>query len=132
MHNLLKFVFSVFMFAIFFPRLMQADPATLFIENKGQWHEHVLFKASIPGGELYVLKNRIKYVFYPKPQRGHHGGFFDEHHTRLRTASPHQNRLHQAVELSYPGSNPGSIVSGDVVHFSNLNYFFGETKVTGV
>ena len=29
----------------------------LFIENKGQWNIEVLFKASVPGGDLYVLKN---------------------------------------------------------------------------
>ena len=39
-----------------------ANPVTQFIENKGQWHDDVLFKASIPGGDLYVLKNKLKYV----------------------------------------------------------------------
>ena len=42
-----------------------------FIENKGQWNEDVAYKASIPGGDLYVLNDRLKYVFYSSHRGGH-------------------------------------------------------------
>jgi gliding motility-associated-like protein len=34
-----------------------------YIENKGQWDEHIDFKAHIPSGELYLESNRLTYVF---------------------------------------------------------------------
>lgn len=42
-----------------------AQNSTLeFRENKGQWNKNVLFKAHIPGGNLYLESNRLTYQFY--------------------------------------------------------------------
>lgn len=35
-----------------------------FKENKGQWNENALYKAQIPGGNLYLENNRLTYQFY--------------------------------------------------------------------
>jgi len=35
-----------------------------FIENKGQWPEHILFKADLGGGVLYVQQTGLYYVLY--------------------------------------------------------------------
>ncbi len=36
----------------------------IFIENKGQWPEDVLFKSEIPGGYLFVKESGLEYFFY--------------------------------------------------------------------
>lgn len=35
-----------------------------FIENRGQWEKDVLYRASIPGGFLFLKKHSLVYVFY--------------------------------------------------------------------
>jgi hypothetical protein len=35
-----------------------------FKENKGQWQNHVLFKAKLPAGEIYLEQNKLTYQFY--------------------------------------------------------------------
>ncbi|MBX2958916.1 MAG: gliding motility-associated C-terminal domain-containing protein [Flavobacteriales bacterium] len=35
-----------------------------FKENKGQWENNVLFKAKLPGGQLYLEQNKLTYQFY--------------------------------------------------------------------
>lgn len=35
-----------------------------FIQNKGQWAEPFLYKAPLPGGELYLEKGRLVYTFW--------------------------------------------------------------------
>ena len=96
-----------------------------FIENKGQWNNSVLFKAPIPGGDLYILKNKLKYVFYKTGQKGHEG-LIDEKDPALRKSSISQNeKLIHAVELSFQNSNATSLIFGKNVLPEVLNYFKG-------
>ena len=45
-----------------------------FIENKGQWEDHILFEADIPSGKLFISKSKITYLFYNSEQlsQAHH------------------------------------------------------------
>jgi len=104
-----------------------ANPVTQFVENKGQWNQDVLFKAAVPGGDLYVLKNKLKYDFYRRNSKGHHDGHFDDQQASLRLALPANERLnvHHAVEVSFMGSNSASQIAGEDVQFSKINYIKG-------
>ncbi len=42
----------------------------IFIENKGQWHSDILFKANIPGGFLFVKNSGLEYIFYDTKHLG--------------------------------------------------------------
>ncbi|UII20656.1 DUF7948 domain-containing protein [Fulvivirga ligni] len=46
-------------------------PAIKFIENRGQWRAEILFKGTLPEGEVYFLKNRLVYTFYNYDQITH-------------------------------------------------------------
>ncbi|MFN7312824.1 MAG: gliding motility-associated C-terminal domain-containing protein [Bacteroidota bacterium] len=51
----------IFLFcALLFNNLLQAQ-AIRFIENKGQWENQVLFKADIPGGDLFITNKGLVY-----------------------------------------------------------------------
>ncbi|MBD3638432.1 MAG: T9SS type A sorting domain-containing protein [Crocinitomicaceae bacterium] len=43
-----------------------------FQENKGQWPDHVNFKADVQGGNIWLEKNRIIYHFYQRDDFHHH------------------------------------------------------------
>ncbi len=43
---------------------MHASKNYLFIENKGQWSEQVLYKAKLLSGSMFLEKNRFTYNFY--------------------------------------------------------------------
>ena len=91
------------------------EQADSFIENKGQWNNSVLFKAPIPGGDLYILKNKLKYVFYKTEQKGHEG-LIDEKSPALRKNSISRNeKLIHAVELSFQNSNSGLTFIGQKI-----------------
>lgn len=97
-----------------------------FIENKGQWHSDVLFRATIPGGDLYVLKNKLKYVFYESDHRGHEG-ISDGDNSNLRKQSHNEKKIH-AIELSFDQSNFSSVVTGHNKSPESINYFKGSDK----
>lgn len=101
-----------------------------FVENKGQWHSDVLFKAAIPGGDFYVLKNAMKYVFYPGVEKGHHNGIFDDDGPALRSAAlqPDLANFHQAVEVTFTRANTTSKIYGQGDQFSNISFFKGESN----
>lgn len=61
---------SAFLILSFTSFSAQPSAKYIFIENKGQWHPDVLFKASIPGGFLFVKKNGLEYIFYDTKHLG--------------------------------------------------------------
>ncbi|HEX8330891.1 MAG TPA: gliding motility-associated C-terminal domain-containing protein [Hymenobacter sp.] len=61
------------------PRLQSPPPAdaTLeFIENKGQWNEHVRYAAPLPGGRLFAETTGLTFALLADggPAQHHHGG----------------------------------------------------------
>ncbi len=124
--RLLHLHFTLFLL-IFLSTTAGAHGLAPFVENKGQWHEDVFYKASIPGGDLYVLKNKLKYVFYQGHPAHHHNDIFHDHQPALRTAAlaPDIRHLQQAVEISFEGSNPDSEILGENAEFRNIHYIKG-------
>lgn len=59
-----KLIISTVFGFLFFAAKASGDPAIQLIENKGQWHNQVLYGADIPGGNMYLRKNGITYLFY--------------------------------------------------------------------
>ncbi len=44
--------------------LMQKQRKLFFIENKGQWHEDVLFLCRLGGLDAWITKYGVNYTFY--------------------------------------------------------------------
>jgi len=53
----------VFLFASFFAYAKKDVPGS-FIENKGQWPNHVLYASDVKGGKIFVEHNSLKYHFF--------------------------------------------------------------------
>ncbi|MBL4653007.1 MAG: gliding motility-associated C-terminal domain-containing protein [Flavobacteriales bacterium] len=53
---------TLVVFNVFSQKYYQESPIT-FIENKGQWQDNILFRADIPGGTLFLERDKLTYVF---------------------------------------------------------------------
>ncbi len=66
------------------------DPAGhfVFIENKGQWPENVLFRTEIPGGYLYLTNQGFEYYFYDEKELNNKHGLSGKNQNALRQSTP--------------------------------------------
>lgn len=53
--------------------LFAAAPKAVFVENRGQWPDEVLYRALIPGGALFVERSAFTYVLFSDSPLRHHG-----------------------------------------------------------
>lgn len=108
----------------------------LFIENKGQWDDNVLYRSEIPSGQLYIEKNRFLFNFYDDSQpRGHHAHGKTSSAERSSgggTPKPKGVKAH-AYEVAFVGCSPISSSSGVDPVSHTYNYFKGtdQTKWAG-
>ncbi|GAB4448953.1 MAG: hypothetical protein OHK0036_05210 [Bacteroidia bacterium] len=76
----LFFSINILLFAHFLLAQKVITPQTSsyikFSENKGQWNENVLFRATLDGGVLFVEKNKLTFNLYDKKtfRKFHEGG----------------------------------------------------------
>ena len=61
MKNLQYIFLLAFCFATSLNTLGQGGP---FVENKGQFHDNVRYKAKLPYGKLFIEYNRFTYLFH--------------------------------------------------------------------
>ncbi|MEI6507933.1 MAG: gliding motility-associated C-terminal domain-containing protein [Bacteroidota bacterium] len=87
------------------------------IENKGQWDAQILFKASIPNGNLYVTKTGIAY------------GMFDEKVLHDITHDKKEGVLNMHnLKVDFVGCNANPMVVKQTRSFEYYNYFIGNNK----
>ena len=115
MKNLYKYIYYLF-FCSIVPAFLQAQDIA-FIQNKGQWNPQVLYKADIPGGDLFITRKGLVY------------NFIDE------DALHHQQHLHReeevkahAVFLNFVDANPNPQHIGMLANTTLYNYYFGNNK----
>ncbi|MBI1185170.1 T9SS type B sorting domain-containing protein [bacterium] len=89
-----------------------------FIQNKGQWHKKVLFKAYIDAGEVYLENDGIRFLFYDGEQveAFHHGGNTDS------ILDCH------ALKLQFEGSQLPESIETSVENPTYYNYFLGNNR----
>lgn len=94
-----------------------------FIENKGQWHENVLYKMELNNGALFLENHCITYVFYQEGDLDHskaHHGWEDREDALTRSA--------HAYKVHYKNMNKNvKIITQDVCE-DYCNYFIGKDE----
>ncbi|MBK7945158.1 MAG: hypothetical protein IPJ85_07580 [Flavobacteriales bacterium] len=70
-----------------------AAPKAAFVENKGQWPDHVLYRALIPGGAVFVERSAFTYVLISDSPLRHHGLPHDGH-DHSQEGKAHAYRVH--------------------------------------
>jgi len=98
------------------------SPIIEFRENKGQWHNNVLYKAKIPGGELFLEENELTYLFYKEDDMFR---LEQMHHQILKnpTKTDYEFNLH-AFKIEFLNAQHNSI-KASYPSTANFNYFIG-------
>ena len=107
----------------------------LFVENKGQWEDNVLYRSEIPHGQLYIEKNRFLFNFYDQEAstlhaHGHKSQSATGSNQRSGSgSSPGKKSIDaHAYEVAFLGCTPLSSVSGvDPIDYA-YNYFKGNDQ----
>jgi gliding motility-associated-like protein len=92
-----------------------------FIENKGQWHEQVLFQSKFDGGNMWVQQKKM--VFHLQDFSGMH----EVHANFKEVKNPKQNRQ-TVVHLNFIGANEVSNIEKQGETPNYYNYFLGNDK----
>jgi len=90
-----------------------------FIENKNQWNKQVLYRASLPGGSLFLEKNCLTYnIFDPSILARLHGKN-EEPGTVEKKFKAHAFKVH------FQNANTNPVLSGDDQLDGETNFFLG-------
>lgn len=93
-----------------------------FIENKGQWENTFLYRAYIPGGELFIEKQGITYHFW------------DQAKMNVLTSAMHDRKGHEltdfqikhhVVRVKFLGANAGVSALAENPFSHYYNYYLG-------
>ncbi len=101
----------------------QSRDAFQFIENKGQWEQNFQYKASIPGGEMYLYKHKIVYDFYHQEQKA---SLLDAFHHRKAVDSELVDA--HAVFVNFLNASPKTKVLAEEKLPFYFNYFKGNKE----
>ncbi len=99
-----------------FNNVMASEPVS-YVKNIGQWDDHILYKASVSGGYLFVEQNKITFVI-SESDKIHHVS--EEHSIEI---------LNQIVlgrfsyQVEFEGANLQSIAEGKQKQTPYHNYF---------
>lgn len=96
----------------------QHDEAYRFIENKGQWNKNVLFKASVPGGNLWIQQKKFVYHFQDlSPITSNHASTSIPSKIEIKQNVVHLNFVGSALVESCKKGSPSNFY---------YNYFIGK------
>jgi len=87
----------------------------LFTQNKGQWNNKVLFEGKFKGGKVFLEKQGLSYVFFPKD------GLESMHHHGSKTPV-----TYHAVKMNFMNCNLGSVIQESDSNAFYENYFIGK------
>lgn len=119
MRNKLSYLF-VFVFLILFV-LPHAFGQYEYIENKGQWHENVLYKLNLNDGALFLENNCVTYNFINPGELNYstaHHGAEGQSHSLLRAA--------HAYKIFFRGANKKPQIYAENSASDYENYFIGK------
>ncbi len=99
------------------------SPALRFTENKGQWDDHILFRAQLDGGALFLEKNALTFNFYDKKKYRaiHHAAFAGFAHNNY-------NIKGHAYKIYFEGALPDPTVERTEAGTDYENFFIGKDE----
>jgi len=99
----------------------------VFVENRNQWHERVLFRADIPGGAMFVEQDRFTYAFASQQQKAEIFQYYYNHPPRYE-GMPFVNPEMDCHALSVRFKNISSQArwTGAAADAAYRNYFLGK------
>ncbi len=97
-----------------------------FVENKGQWDNNIVFKAKLPGGNLYLEKDELTYQFYDEQDMAR---YHDLHHGSIKDPKPSDYIMQMhAFKIKFLNAQTDKI-TGSEAKSDYINYFLGNDKL---
>lgn len=93
-----------------------SENALAFIENKGQWNSHILFKAAVRDGNLFLEKNAFTWYFSNAAQLLHSDHSLSPTSANLKT---------HAFKIFFENSNADVRIAGTATRTEYYNYYLG-------
>jgi gliding motility-associated-like protein len=104
--------------AAFAPTLVYGQSPVEYIKNNGQWGNWIQYKASTPGGDIYLEKKGLRYVLGDADNEQKIDGY---HHGTIKTAP--SLKFH-AYLVSFEGAND-AVLTGTKQQNNYYNYYLG-------
>ncbi len=107
------------------------QPKLDYIENKGQWHENILYKADLKGGIAFLEKDGITYSFIEKMDHHHeHKNDIWNFLKNIDNLEPKKNEIQKghAYNFKWVNVNPGVSISAKQKQNYFNNYFIGNDE----
>ncbi len=128
----------VLLFWLLYPTLFASAKSTflsetnklsnaIFIENKGQWPEEVLYAADIPGGRVYFEKTGLTYAFNNQNIGHHHPHnhrHFGHNHT-MKLDEAHKTRSPTKLRVNFVDAQTKPILEHSEESVTKYNYYIG-------
>lgn len=98
---------------------MASQPGLVFVENKGQWPDDVLFRASLPGGSLSLKTSGFHYTFYDTQETA-------RRHAAAPSSQPVSPTIRaHGVGVDFTGANRQPQVEARNAVVTTYSYFLG-------
>jgi CHU_C Type IX secretion signal domain len=107
------------------------DPHIPFIKNKNQWKRDILYKATLPQAEIFLLQDRIQYRI--RKASAPTGKSNTSAKTEAYEGGPHSRGawiLSQLYEVNFVGANNNTLVEAEDPSETLHNYFIGNNRET--
>lgn len=119
---LVLFTFSAVLFSATNAFADDGKNAIRFVQNKGQWENKILYKASIPDGDLFFEKNCLTFNFYD-------GKAVRRVHANKGDGLPPKKIIDfHAFRLKFSGANPNPAIFSLSQTSEYYNYYIGNKK----
>jgi len=102
------------------------ETGSVFIENRSQWPSQVQFRADIPGGALFLEKDKFTYAFGHQGQKANIYQYYRNHPPRpenMEFVSPYLDC--HAYAMHFVGANSNPLISGSEKGDAYYNYYLG-------
>ncbi|MFZ5552217.1 MAG: PKD domain-containing protein [Bacteroidota bacterium] len=119
MRNILLLLMAVSATGVFAHQTEKEENKISYIANKGQWENNVLFKAQIGGGDVWLEKNSVTYMFYDQQDLEE---IHDAHHSGQSIT---QTVDAFAYRMNFIGASEPESVTGQEKSNGYHNYFKG-------
>lgn len=92
-----------------------------FLENKGQWHDDILFKANFKGGNLWIQQQKFLFHFQDFSA-------YQSNHSNFSSSKIKAGNKQHVVHLNFVGSSKSYKISKDHKSTAYLNFFKGKDQ----
>ena len=108
----------IFIFVLFSQFAFGETPAYLFIQNKGQWPQEVLYRTQIPNGYLWVTQKGLKYQLFDAKNGSEHANNKASHVRKTALTE-------QTLFAAFKNQAKSSVILTTEKSIQNFNFFYG-------